>query len=207
MAENGYGGEGRILMISYLLHLLAGMGLSGIFFIMAMEGLSIPVPGLVVVMTYAYILNPSMVEILGIALGMSITYSISSFVPYTISSRLSLSRPKCLNKGIERVNRWFRRYGEWSIAITRPFGVGNYISYLAGMAKVKPWKYAALTFIGIYPWSVAVLLLGKICRGNIHLVKRVVQNYHEPVILASLAIATVYLGISLYSNKLNKESE
>lgn len=194
-------------MISYLLHLLAGMGIAGLFITMAIEGLSIPIPGLIMVLTYGYILNPSIVEILGIALGMSIAYSISSFVPYSISTRLSFSRPKWLRKGIKRVNRWFRRYGEWSIAITRPFGVGNYISYLAGMAKVRPWKYAALTFLGIYPWSVAVLLLGKICRGNIHLARQAVQNYWSLIVLAVLVIAAIYFGIMFSNRRLNRETD
>jgi len=34
---------------------------------------------------------------------------------------------------VKKGQAFFNRYGVWSIALSRPFGVSNYISYVAGM--------------------------------------------------------------------------
>lgn len=147
-------------MIHSVLEWLSGIGIIGLFLTMFIEGASIPFPGIVVVLAYGYIMPFNLFETILIALGMSLFYSIASIIPYTIAYKLESVLPKRLKAGIEKAKKWFGKYGIWSIALTRPFGVGNYISYVAGVTKVKLIHFILLTFIGIFPWAFGMLIVG-----------------------------------------------
>lgn len=142
------------------------LGKFGLFGAMFIEGSSLPFPGVVVVFAYGYMLHSGLYYTSKVAIGMSIMYCIASLIPYFLGSRLDglfLNKP---NKGLYKAKALFNRYGFWTVAILRPFGLGNYISYVAGMSNMKLVHYLFLTFLGIYPWSVGILSLGKYFNGN-----------------------------------------
>ncbi|MGG4036720.1 DedA family protein [Heyndrickxia ginsengihumi] len=141
--------------------MIQGMGIIGVCIVMLIEGSSLPFPGVFILVSYGAVSHLNCNQILFTAVLMAITYTISSFIPYYISSALQKKIPKKFQKGIEKAQCLFQRFGVWTIAFTRPFSIGNYISYVAGLCKIPRWKYSILTFIGIYPWSIAVLFLGK----------------------------------------------
>lgn len=154
------------LAIEWILGFLEKLGLVGLFAAIFLEGASVPFPGIVVVLAYGGLLNLSLAGMAGIAAAMAVIYSVASLIPYFIGNKLEhLIRPN-IRKGLDKASRIFKRYGIWSIALSRPFGIGNYISYLAGMSGVGLLKYLLLTFAGIFPWCLAILYLGDYLNGN-----------------------------------------
>ncbi|WP_376845336.1 DedA family protein [Camelliibacillus cellulosilyticus] len=147
-------------MFHHLLEWISGLGMIGLFITMFLEGASVPFPGIIVVLAYGYVMNLSLLEIILLALAMSAFYSLASMIPYILAYKLEVMIPKRIKKGLDKAKTWFKKYGEWSIAFTRPFGVGNYISFVAGIAKVHPVRFICLTFIGIFPWALGILLVG-----------------------------------------------
>ncbi|MEL7565662.1 MAG: VTT domain-containing protein [Dehalobacterium sp.] len=147
-------------MTAQLLETIQGFSSLGLYFSMVLEGSSLPFPGMVAVLAIGNILSPNLIEAFWLALGMSLAYSLASFVPYLIGIKFQSTVHKKFE--LTKVQSWFRKYGEWSICFSRPFGVGNYISYVAGMSNVNPWRYGILTFIGIFPWAYTMLLLANI---------------------------------------------
>ncbi|MDD2498286.1 MAG: VTT domain-containing protein [Desulfitobacteriaceae bacterium] len=147
-------------MTAQLLDAIQGFSSLGLYFSMLLEGSSLPFPGLVAILAIGNILSPNLADAFWLALGMSSAYSLASFVPYFIGLKCQCA----LNRKFEltKVQSWFQKYGEWSICFSRPFGIGNYISYVAGMSNVNPWRYGILTFIGIFPWAYTMLLLASI---------------------------------------------
>ncbi|MBS4210067.1 DedA family protein [Bacillus sp. FJAT-50079] len=179
-------------MIQQFLEWLSTIGLSGLFIAMFLEGSSLPFPGLAIVLSYGYLLSPEYVATIFIAAGMSVFYSLSSLIPYFIGEKLERIFPNKLRKKLDRGIHLFNRYGVWSIALTRPFGVGNYISYVAGMSKVNVYKYLLLTFIGIYPWSYVMILAGAYVNGNYEVFKNYFSTYSiygYGMVLCGIAIA------------------
>ncbi|WP_018661741.1 DedA family protein [Heyndrickxia acidiproducens] len=148
-------------MFQHLIEILQGLGIYGVYAVMFLEGASIPFPGIFIILSYGYVLKLTAVQIAFSAGVMSLIYTAASFIPYTIALKLQNRIPPKFQKGIAMGQQLFNRFGVWSIALTRPFSIGNYISYAAGLCKVRKWKYFLLTFTGIYPWSFAVLFLGK----------------------------------------------
>ena len=154
------------LAIEWIFGFLGELGLFGLFTAIFLEGASVPFPGIVVVLAYGGLLNLSLAGMAGIAAAMAVIYSVASLIPYFIGNKLEhLIRPN-IRKGLDKASRIFKRYGIWSIALSRPFGIGNYISYLAGMSGVGLLKYLLLTFAGIFPWCLAILYLGDYLNGN-----------------------------------------
>ncbi|KUO58054.1 MAG: hypothetical protein APF84_18705 [Gracilibacter sp. BRH_c7a] len=146
--------------IESILTFLKEIGSAGLFLAMFIEGSSLPFPGVLVVLSYGYAMNPSMTQLIYISIIMSIIYTLASFIPYMVGSKSEQVIRKKFERRLCKAQTWFMHYGMWSISLSRPFSVGNYISYVAGMSKVPKVKYFMYTFLGILPWSFVTLLLG-----------------------------------------------
>ena len=164
-------------MVQLFLEWLNTSGLPGLLFIMFLEGLSLPIPGFIVVFSYGYSLSPGYVNTAFIAIWMSISYSIGSLIPYYIGIKLEESFPKRLKKRLDKGMSFFNRFGIWSIALSRPLAIGNYISFVAGMGRVHLIKYLILTFLGIYPWSYGMIFLGDYFNGNYEAFRNYFSSY------------------------------
>jgi membrane protein DedA with SNARE-associated domain len=183
-------------MMQYLLDVLSAMGIIGLMISMAIEGSSVPFPGILIILTYGYLLEPSLPEMSGLALGMSVSYGAASLIPYEIGRRLGGMISKRFSRKAEKALWWIDRYGAYSIALLRPFAAGNYISYAAGMSRIKPLKYLMLTLLGIYPWCFIMLFLGKTYKGSIGAVMGVMKPF-KAYIYASIALLII-CGIIVY---------
>lgn len=182
-------------MIQSLLDMLDGLGLVGLLIVMGIEGSSFPFPGVFLVLTYGYLLNLTTPELVASAFLMSLVYSATSYIPYVIGFKLERVLPKRFKQKIDKAQGVFRQYGLWSIALTRPFSVGNYISYVAGMFRVKAWRYGFITFLGVFPWSVAMLLLGRVFKGNVEAVVSFFQQYQWYLYAGIIAAVLAYVSI------------
>lgn len=182
-------------MVDFLLEWLQDVGIIGTFIVMFLEGSSLPFPGIVVVLAYGYILPIHYWNTLWIAAGMSVFYSVASLIPYFIGSKLNGMIGHRSPKGLEKAKSLFIQYGSWSVALSRPFGIGNYISYVAGMSQMRLVSYLLLTFIGIYPWSYIMLLLGNYFNGSYEAFQKF---YVENI---SFILFIVVLTIFIYLSK------
>lgn len=186
---------------------LNGIGAAGLIVTMILEGLSIPFPGIIVILTLGYILNLSMLQLVFVSACMSLTYSIASCIPYSIGYKLESVIRKKYEKQIKIFQRYFKKYGNFSIALLRPFAVGNYVSYIAGMSRVKLWKYILFTFLGIYPWSFAMLFLGRFTKGNIAAALKSTQSYMGFVYIPVALVIVAYICFLIYHRFFYKEKE
>lgn len=182
-------------MVQSFLEWVHALGFFGLFVAMGLEGSSLPFPGIVMVLSFGYLFSPSLFDTVIIALGMSVCYSLASLIPYFIAMKMERLIPKRLQKGLAKGQQFFNRYGMWSIALSRPFGIGNYISYIAGMSKVPLMTYMVLTMIGIYPWSFVMILLGDYFNGNYEALKESVTSY-SPYFYGG--VTGIFLLISLF---------
>jgi membrane protein DedA with SNARE-associated domain len=187
-------------LIQEFLDWLNAIGLPGLYLAMFLEGSSIPMPGMIIVLTFGYLLSPGFSGVAAIAAGMSLFYSTASFIPFYLAAKLEVKFPERLKRKLAKSQVYFNRYGTWSIALSRPFGVGNYISYIAGLSRVKPLKFFLLTFLGIYPWSVIMLWLGDYFSGNVEAVHQFFRS--QQIYLYGMAgIVIIAGGFYLWKKK------
>ncbi|WP_106495792.1 DedA family protein [Lentibacillus sp. Marseille-P4043] len=182
-------------MIQQLLEWLSAFGKPGLYIVMLLEGSSLPFPGVVLVLSFGYILSPGYLNTALLAVNMSVCYSLASLIPYFLGMKLEGFFSKKLKKGLDKGKSFFNRYGVWSIALSRPLGVGNYISYIAGMSGINIVKYFMLTFVGIYPWSYIMIILGDYFQGNYDKFKSFFDSYR---IYVYIALLVVVIGIIIF---------
>ncbi|MDX8344008.1 DedA family protein [Rossellomorea sp. YZS02] len=174
------------------MNLIKELGMWGLFAGNAIEASSLPFPGALVTLTYGYVLDPSWIKLIILAIASSVVYTIFSYIPYGIGFKLKDKiKEKTSSKKIEKGQKWFRKCGLWSIAITRPLGIGNYISYVAGISKVNKWKFGGLTFIGIFPITLTMLIVGK--NGNLKSVQSMMSHVQTYLLLGGAVVITGYL--------------
>ncbi|MFC4354800.1 hypothetical protein ACFO0S_06970 [Chryseomicrobium palamuruense] len=94
-------------MSQEFLNWFQNMGIIPLFLIMIIEGLSIPFPGFFLFITYGHILSPSIEEIMVLAFGMSLTYTLFSFVPFWLGNKLKNKIKKRFERKVKLAQRWF----------------------------------------------------------------------------------------------------
>jgi len=71
------------------------------------------------------------------------------------------------HKEIELADNWFKKYGNFSIFISRMLPVvRTFISLPAGIARMPFWKFSLYTFLGSLPWAFFLTYLGIISGEN-----------------------------------------
>ncbi|WP_154991348.1 DedA family protein [Priestia megaterium] len=189
-------------MLHFITVLLKQFGIWGLLSGLAIEASSLPFPGSLLTLTYGYLLNMHIVKLLLIALAGSAVYTAFSFIPYGIGYKLEDKVKKKLSKkkkAFEKSQKWFKKCGLWSIAIARPLGLGNYISYLSGLSKVKPMPFALLTFLGIFPLNIAMLWLGQI--GNFKSIQSFISDAQTYILIAAVVAVCGFLIYKFYFKK------
>jgi membrane protein DedA with SNARE-associated domain len=181
-------------MIELVLDFLENIGVFGVYAVIFLEGSSLPFPGIAIILSFGGLLKLNYADTALVAAGMSLTYSVASLIPYYLGKKMeSIIRGK-FQKGIQKASFLFNRYGIWSVAFSRPFGIGNYISYLAGMSNIGIVRYLVLTFVGIFPWCFVVLSLGNYFNGNYE----AFMSFYKQHSLYFYGVSTVVLTIIVF---------
>ncbi|UII58077.1 VTT domain-containing protein (plasmid) [Cytobacillus spongiae] len=181
-------------MFEFVISLIKDLGMWGLFAGNAIEASSLPFPGALVTLTYGYLLDPTWMELIVLATTSSLVYTVFSYIPYGIGHKLKDKiKEKTSSKKMEKGQKWFRKCGLWSIAITRPLGIGNYISYVAGISKVNKWKFGGLTFMGIFPITFTMLIVGK--NGNLKNVQTLMNDIQTYVIVGVAVLAAGFFFV------------
>lgn len=150
-------------MLGEALEFLESFGVWGLFLATAIEASALPFPGALFVLIYGYIFKANPMTLILIGAVNSMVYTVFSMIPYYIGSQIErISKKKFDEKKIEKAQKWFKKYGEWSIALSRPTSLGNYVSFISGMSQIKPWRFLFFTFIGVFPWNTLLLFVGNL---------------------------------------------
>ncbi|MCA1053612.1 VTT domain-containing protein [Rossellomorea aquimaris] len=200
-------------MLDFIINVIKELGMWGLFAGNALEASSLPFPGALITLTYGYLLEPTWGKLITLAIISSLIYTIFSYIPYMIGYKLKHAiKDKTSEKStkkVEKAQKWFRKYGVWSIALSRPLGIGNYVSYVSGISKVNKIKFGMLTLTGIFPVTFIMLIIGK--NGHLKSVQAImssVQNYlfGGGAILLITFIAYKFLYSSRKANKASSEN-
>jgi membrane protein DedA with SNARE-associated domain len=88
---------------------------------------------------------------------------------------------------VERAERWFARYGERAVLVSKLLPVArSYISFPAGVAEMQPVRFGLFVLLGSVPFSLGIALLGYAFGDE-------VIRYLRPLAYAVAAILAVAL--------------
>ncbi|OIU72107.1 DedA family protein [Rossellomorea aquimaris] len=196
-------------MLEFIINVIKELGMWGLFAGNAIEASSLPFPGVLVTLTYGYLLDPPWGKLISLAVFSSVIYTLFSYIPYGIGFKIKHTIKEKTNskntKKVEKAQKWFRKYGVWSIALSRPLGIGNYISYASGISKVNKIKFGVLTFIGIFPVTFIMLIVGK--NGHLESVQALMSNIQNYIFIGGAVLLIIYIAYRFfYTARKKKDS-
>ena len=159
-------------IVPFLENLFHTIGWPGVVFIMALESANIPIPSEITMPLAGWILIPTTVTwyqafaIGGFfgALGCLIGSTFSYWLGYWGGRPLVERYGKYIlvsERDIDNFDRWFSRWGQGGNFIARLLPiVRTFVSFPAGVFKIKFFPFAVLTFIGSFIWCGALALIG-----------------------------------------------
>ena len=158
-------------LIQWIADLLSEYLYTGVFIAALIETIIPPIPTMAVFPTAGFIasqngLNVGEAILLGIVGGLGA--SIGSTVIYLIALKLGrtallryLNKVKVSEKKIEKVERWFEKYGDKAVLFGRMVPVfREMISVPAGLLKMSMTKFLTYTVLGSCAWGVTMVLVG-----------------------------------------------
>ena len=93
---------------------------------------------------------------------------------------------------LDRADRWFTRNGDWAIFITRLLPVvRSFISFPAGIARMRLVRFVIYTFVGSFIWCTALAFGGYLLGEHWEELRSAMRPF-DPVIAAVIVLAIVY---------------
>lgn len=208
-------------ILNFIYSVYQAIGWPGLVLLMAIESACIPLPSEIIMPLAGWMLvaNKGLgIEYLILAgLCGAVGNVIGSVIAYGVGARGGLPFLNRYGKyllitehDIERATRWFDSYGDRIVFFSRLLpGVRTFISFPAGIARMKPGKFVFYSFLGSFPWSVALAWGGYVLGQNWEQVREIMRPFDIPIviILALLVIAFVWLKLRETSRQKSKGSD
>lgn len=196
-------------MTESILSLIKEWGIWGVLFSLFIEGSALPFIGSFIMVTVGFILDLTWLERVWISLAGSYLYAIGSWIPYfigykfgkSVEDRLSETKREKLTKA----KKSFSRNGVWSVAISSPLHLGNFVPFLAGMSHMKLRTYTLLTMVGIAPSTLLFLSIGHFYPGDFRTVMNTISDYQLLLFILFGFITLSYMGIKFFGYRKQKK--
>src|SRR4030081_1479915 len=192
---------------NWLISLVASGGLIAIFLTMAAESAGIPISSEVVVPLGGALASQGKLSFIAVVAASSLGNLAGSLVAYLLTRRYGeqviLSRAgkwMGLSRGHLRLaNRFFGKYGVWAVFLGRLFPiVRTYISFPAGLSRVRLVTFIVATTLGAIPWNFALAYAGYKLGQNYE----VVAKYLGPIgIPLAILVVIVLVAAWWYGRK------
>ena len=184
---------------------IQNIGWLGILLIMILESANIPIPSEVTMPLAGWlliqktggtalqaILIGGLVGAFGCVIGSVINYGFGAYGGRPFVERygkyILISK-----KDFARADRWFARWGDWAAFISRLLPVvRTFISFPAGLVRVKFLRFVVFTFLGSFIWCALLALGGFIAGEHWEDLRRVMRPFDYPI------IAIIVLGLVYY---------
>ncbi|HEY8761246.1 MAG TPA: DedA family protein [Candidatus Dormibacteraeota bacterium] len=200
-------------LTNWLISLVGSGGLLAIFLTMSGESAGVPISSEIVVPLGGALAAQGKLSFVAVVAASSLGNLAGSLVAYLLTRRYGeqviLSRAgrwMGLSRGHLRLaNRFFGKYGVWAVFLGRLLPiVRTYISFPAGLSRVKLVTFTIATLAGAIPWNFALAYAGYKLGQHYD----VVAKYLGPVGVP-LAILVVILLVAgwWYGRKLGDEED
>ena len=158
-------------LIQWISDLLSEYLFAGVFIAALIETIIPPIPTMAVFPTAGFIASQnglSVIEAVFLGIIGGLGASIGSTVIYLIALKLGrsallryLNKVKVSEKKLEKVERWFEKYGDKAVLFGRMIPVfREMISVPAGLLKMNVKKFLAYTVLGSCGWGITMVLIG-----------------------------------------------
>jgi membrane protein DedA with SNARE-associated domain len=152
----------------FIIAVISKAGYGGILFLMAIESACIPLPSEVIMPFSGYLVHTgrfnlfwvATVGALGCNLGSLIAYYIGYYGGRPLVERYG-SYILLSHKELDWTDHFFARYGDGTVFASRLLPVvRTFIALPAGIARMPQFRFHVYTFLGSWPWCLALAYIG-----------------------------------------------
>jgi membrane protein DedA with SNARE-associated domain len=191
---------GRLLVFTTAV--IGAMGYGGVVLLMAIESACIPLPSEIIMPLAGYLVYQGQFTLHGAALAGAVGCVVGSIPAYYLGQYGG--RPLIERYGryllvshreLDLADRLFQRWGHWVVFAGRLLPVvRTLIAFPAGVARMPMGKFIAYTFVGSYPWCLALAWVGAKLGQSWHTDPRFKAFYHrfELVIVVAGVLAVIW---------------
>jgi membrane protein DedA with SNARE-associated domain len=152
-------------LITFLTNLFQTIGWLGVVVIMILESANIPIPSEVTMPLAGWLLVQArglsafhafwiggLLGAVGCTVGSVLSYGLGAWGGRPLVERYG-KYILVSDEDLERADRWFGRWGDWAVFISRLLPiVRTFISFPAGVVRVRLLRFTVLSFIGSFIW-------------------------------------------------------
>ncbi|QQG43861.1 MAG: DedA family protein [Candidatus Roizmanbacteria bacterium] len=190
-------------LTNLIIQVIEKSGYAGIFILMAAESALIPIPSEVTMTFAGYLASIGKFNIYMVIFMGAFANLVGSIVAYWLGywGEDAFIRDVIKKYGkwvfitvdeYEKSERWFRKYGEKIVFITRVLPIiRTFISLPAGVAKMNFWRFSVYTFVGSLIWSALLTYIGFVLGKNWHSLEQYYRKF-EYAIVAGIVILVIY---------------
>lgn len=166
---------------------------------MLAEGLSLPCPAVVALLMAGAAAAHGNLSVWRSAVVAAGSYTLGSMVPYYIGRNFHRlqdspwigSLVDSSLQALEQVKSLFQRHGDKVVAFSRPFWVGNFVSYFAGLYHMSITKFLLLTLLGTSVWTITTLYVGWLFSNNLPKAAAIMKRYSSLAFVLMVVVAVV----------------
>lgn len=177
---------------------ISALGYPAVVGMMAIESACVPLPSEIIMPFSGYLVHTgvfnlhyaSLAGALGCAIGSAVAYyaGIWGGRPFLERyGRYVLIR----KKDIDTADRWFSRYGEPIVFLSRLLPViRTFISFPAGVARMHFWRFLLYSFLGSVPWCYFLTYVGMVLGRNWQTIR---SYFHGADLIIGIALGLAFL--------------
>lgn len=161
-------------LFSFVTTVIQMFGYFGIFFLSLLESANIPVPSEVILPFGGFLAAQGVFSFWWVVIWGTLGNLVGSLVSYGLAYYFGRKPILFLSKlllvsidDLDMAERWFKKFGNTSIFFARFVPViRTFISFPAGLFKVKLFYFSWLTLVGSFLWSLLLTYLGFVLGEN-----------------------------------------
>lgn len=185
----------------WLVHIISSLGYVGLIVMMALESTFIPLPSELILPPAGYLIFQGKMDFILVLLCGIIGSLLGSFFNYWLGAKFG-------KKVIVRIlhffhmkedhyysaEKFFKKHGEISTFVGRLLlGIRHFISFPAGVAKMKMISFLFYTGLGAALWSTILIFLGYFVGANQDLLHQYYREIGIGLVIFCVALVSLYI--------------
>jgi len=183
---------------NFILLIIQKIGYLGVFFLMFLQSVNIPIPSEITMSFSGFLVQKEILNFWLVVLMGTFGNLTGSLISYFLASSLARNgwRAKygilkilISDSNLQLAGKWFNKYGTFSIFFGRMIPVvSTFISFPAGLAKMKISVFSFLTFAGSFVWCSFLTYLGFVFGENWQIIQIYFRKFDYLILILIIAI-------------------
>jgi membrane protein DedA with SNARE-associated domain len=156
------------VLANFIIAVISGTGYLGIALLMGIESACIPLPSEIIMPFSGYLVHTGRFQLLWVATAGALGCNLGSAVAYWIGSHGGRPLVERFGKyvllsrnDLDRTTHFFLKYGSVTVFVARLLPVvRTFIALPAGIARMPLLRFHIYTFLGSWPWCLALAYVG-----------------------------------------------